>query len=381
MTSLQLRWNGQHWDGGELAPFNHANTLVLLFGDLPRFTDAIDALRETLPLARLVGCTTAGEISALGTSDGTLIATLIGFDSVRLHLVTAEVDDRKASYQAGQRLALALDSEGLRYIMVISEGVTVNGSELTKGLCDTHPTIPITGGLAGDGECFKETSVLANERLASHLVVAIGFYGERLRVGYGSRGGWTPFGPVRTVTAADGNVLKELDHESALTVYRRYLGELGCDLPAAGLRYPLEIQEANKPTTVVRTLLAIDEHSGSITFAGDIPQGANVRMMRANAESLIEGASQAASVCQQGEASQPEVIILISCVGRRLLLRQLADDEIDQVVEVLGKQAQVCGYYSYGEIAPFELGNCAELHNQTMTVTALSEAPPHASSS
>lgn len=373
MKSVQTHWDGEAWSSCDLEGFNTENTLVLIFGNLPEAVAPIQQLRELLPLAQFAGCTTAGEIAQNGVANQQPVATVIAFEQSQIQLASTQVARREDSRKAGELLANSLAADGLMYIMVISDGMTVNGSELTRGIISRLPNIPVTGGLAGDGDRFKETYTLANDKLATHQVVTIGFYGQALSVSYGSRGGWIPFGPIRKVTSAEGNILRELDHESALTVYRRYLGEQGGELPAAGLKYPLEIFEEGKSTTVVRTLLAINELDGSIVFAGDIPQGASARLMRANAESLIDGANQAATACQQGAPAGSEVAVLVSCVGRRLLLRQLADEEIDEVSEVLGKDTLVCGYYSYGEIAPFEMGDCAELHNQTMTVTSLSE--------
>jgi hypothetical protein len=373
MKSVQTHWDGEAWSPCDLTGFNLNTTLVLIFGDLPNAIAPVQALREQLPQAQFAGCTTAGEISSHGATDDVLVATIIAFEHSQIKLASTQVARREDSRVAGKRLADALNDDDLQYIMVISDGLTVNGSELARELVAVHPGVPVTGGLAGDGARFNETFTLANDKLATHQVVAIGFYGDALSVSYGSRGGWIPFGPIRKVTDAEANVLKELDHESALTVYRRYLGEQANELPAAGLRYPLEIMEEGKNTTVVRTLLSINEQDGSVVFAGDIPKGASARLMRANAESLIDGANQAATACQQGCKQGSEVAILVSCVGRRLLLRQLADEEIDEVTAVLGDDVMVCGYYSYGEIAPFEMGDCAELHNQTMTVTSLSE--------
>ncbi|WP_372870326.1 FIST signal transduction protein [Shewanella sp.] len=373
MKSVQTHWDGEAWSPCDLTGFNQDNTLVLIFGDLPNSIAPVQMLRTQLPLAQFAGCTTAGEISNKGATDDMLVATIVAFEQSQIKLASTQVSHREDSRAAGRCLADALNDEGLQYIMVISDGMTVNGSELTRELVAVHPGIPVTGGLAGDGARFNKTYTLANDKLATHQVVAIGFYGSHLTVSYGSRGGWIPFGPIRKVTDAEANVLKELDHESALTVYRRYLGELAGELPAAGLRYPLEIMEDGRSTTVVRTLLSINEQDGSVVFAGDIPKGASARLMRANAECLIDGANQAAIACQQGCKQGVELVILVSCIGRRLLLRQLTDEEIDEVTTVLGEDVMVCGYYSYGEIAPFEIGDCAELHNQTMTVTSLSE--------
>jgi hypothetical protein len=60
-------------------------------------------------------------------------------------------------------------------------------------------------------------------------------------------------------------------------------------------------------------------------------------------------------------------------VGRRLVLGSRTEEEIEATLEVLPKGTQQIGFYSYGEISPYTAGTC-DLHNQTMTLTTLSEA-------
>jgi hypothetical protein len=69
----------------------------------------------------------------------------------------------------------------------------------------------------------------------------------------------------------------------------------------------------------------------------------------------------------------PELAILISCVGRKLVLDQRVEEEIEAVREVYGANTILTGFYSYGEISPFTPDAKCELHNQTMTITTLSE--------
>jgi hypothetical protein len=205
-------------------------------------------------------------------------------------------------------------------------------------------------------------------------VVAIGLYGKHLRVGYGSLGGWEAFGPERFVTRSVNNVLYELDGQSALALYKRYLGEHAAGLPATGLLFPLAVRLKGGRTSLVRTILGIDESAQSITFAGDIPQGSYARLMRANFDRLIDGAMVAARDClRQADASEPELALLISCVGRKLLLGQRIEEEVEGVRRVLGASAVLAGFYSYGEICPHLGEPRGELHNQTMTITTLAE--------
>jgi hypothetical protein len=151
------------------------------------------------------------------------------------------------------------------------------------------------------------------------------------------------------------------------------LGEHATGLPATGLLFPLIVQTQPGDTALVRTILAVDEQQQSMTFAGDVPEGAHARLAKANIDRLVDGAVGAAKVsCPEG-AVAPELALLISCVGRKLVLKQRVEDEVEGVRDVLGAQAAMAGFYSYGEIAPFSFGERSELHNQTMTITTFAE--------
>jgi hypothetical protein len=313
----------------------------------------------------------------MGTSvsDEGLVATAVHFEHTVLQARRLILQDGMTSFQAGEVLAQQFDPTGLAHILVLSEGVTVNGSGLVAGLQHNLPAqVGITGGLAGDGDRFQETLVLWNGQTEPHSILALGFYGEHLRVGAGSFGGWEAFGPFRQVTRSNGNRLYELDGRSALSLYRAYLGEQAADLPAAGLLFPLSVMTTASENPVVRTLLAIDDADQSMTYAGDVPEGSSARMMRTTIPHLVAGAMKAAktSVEPLGDCSA-ELAILISCVGRKLVLRQRVDEEVQGVREALGERTFLTGFYSYGEIAPFTPGALCRLHNQTMTITTFAE--------
>ena len=233
----------------------------------------------------------------------------------------------------------------------------------------------VTGGLAGDDARFQETFVMLDDAPRPGAIVGLGFYGDRLKVGIGSLGGWGPFGPDRVVTRSVGNVLYELDSQPALELYKRYLGEHAAGLPATGLLFPLGLRVEGSENRLVRTILAVDDAERSMTFAGDVPEGATVQLMRANYERLVDGAAGAARISYEAiGSSSPDLAVLISCVGRKLVLKQMIEEEVEGVRDVLGEQTRLTGFYSNGEIAPFgPTGNC-ELHNQTMTITTFSES-------
>lgn len=348
--------------------------LALVFGSPTAMTDPTtwSELSKRYVGARIVGCSTAGEIAGTTVSDDTLVVTAVELEHGRIAVGAVRVDPALDSCALGKRLGAQLPAEGLVHVLVISEGLKVNGSGLVSGLVSVLPAkVRVTGGLSGDGARFGSTTVCVDGPTPCDQIVAIGFYGERLHVGYGSRGGWDRFGPERAITSATGNVLRELDGEPALDLYKRYLGDHAAGLPASGLLFPLEIwSEGSEP--VVRTILAVDEQEKTMTFAGDLPVGFRARLMKANFERLIGGASTAASE-SLGKEPAPDLAILISCVGRKLVLRQRIEEEVEAVREVFGEDTVMTGFYSYGEVSPFSQTSPCELHNQTMTVTTISE--------
>jgi hypothetical protein len=267
-----------------------------------------------------------------------------------------------------------LSNDGLAHVFALSDGLRVNGSELVKGLTAFLPEgIQVTGGLAGDADRFQKTLVLDGHEPREGTVTAIGFYGDRLKAGCASLGGWDPFGPERLITRSQGNVLYELGGQSALDLYEKYLGEHAEGLPATGLLFPLSLRTGDS-AGVVRTILSVNRDERSLTFAGDVPEGSYARLMKANFDRLIDGAVGAARATSLGLAGgTAQLAVLISCVGRKLILKQRVEEEVEGVRDVLGDDCTLAGFYSYGEISPFIPGAKCELHNQTMTITAFAE--------
>lgn len=362
--------------GSRTAPANCS--LVLVFGGAgdADLSAALVQLRTDFPEALLLGCSSAGEILGVEVFDDTLTAAAFEFADTQVHSACVTVSAFPGSREAGQALAGALPAQGLRHVLVFSDGLQVNGSDLASGMTQVLPAeVPVTGGLAADGASFSRTQVIYNDRVETGLIGCVGFYGDRLVTSCGSMGGWDVFGPDRVITRSEGNVLFELDGQSALQLYREYLGDYARDLPGSGLLFPLQIQTDDGKERVVRTILGIDEETQSMTFAGDVPEGAKAQLMRANFDRLVDGAIGAAGACDQAPAAAGgwQFGLLISCVGRRMVLQQRIEEELEGVRDVLGVQAPLAGFYSYGEIAPFVRGDSCRLHNQTMTVTAFAE--------
>lgn len=363
------------WSCALPTEFDGPNTLVIVFG-AASYIDSPAGLIELMaafPHSKVIGCSSAGEIYADLVADDTLVVAVARFERTTVAYATAPIAVMADSAQAGTRIGAELAASHPRFVLALSDGLRVNGSELVKGIARALPpdTI-ISGGLAGDGDRFARTWVIVDGQPRSGYVTAIALSGA-VEVTTGSKGGWDIFGPERRVTRSEGNVLYELDGKPALALYKTYLGELAKGLPATALLYPLAIRDGVEDNhAVVRTVLAVDEPAQSMTFAGDVPQGWRARLMRATDDRLIEGAASAAASAMVGGFSDPVLSLAISCVGRRLVLGQRVEEETEAVLHALPAGSQQIGFYSYGEISPNGFSGC-ELHNQTMTLTTLRE--------
>ncbi len=357
-----------------------APQLVLVFGSVAAMTrpGLLDILRAAFPVAELAGCTTAGEISDDGVTDEHLVVTAVHFDHPGLRVACTEIAGMADSSAAGARLAEQLREPGLHDVLVLSQGVNVNGSALIEGFQrELPPGVALSGGLAGDGGAFSRTFTLSRHAVSDTQIVAIGFSSPQLKLRHGSFHGWQPFGPARKVTRSEGNVLFELDGAPALEVYKKYLGEYAKDLPGSGLLFPFEmLGQDHNAVGLIRTILGVDEAAGSLTLAGDIEQDGYLKLMHATTDSLVDGAHDAARQVGLEASAQGRtgLALLVSCVGRKLVMGSRVDEEVEAVSDVFGRHTHVAGFYSNGEISPV-IGRelACHLHNQTMTVTHLSE--------
>jgi hypothetical protein len=380
MKTEQRCWTKDHgWSSEVGEDFKNNAQIVFAFGSSSSFKNEIlfKNIKDDYPHAHLVGCSTAGEIYDTRVLDDSLVLTAAIFDSTTIKAAYSEIGNPEFSHQAGTQLAQSLEKENLIHVLVFSDGLKVNGSELVNGLIQNLPKkIGVTGGLAGDGDRFKETLVCSNNSPKKDHITALGFYGSSLKVSYGSMGGFSPFGPERLVTRAKGNVLYELDGQSALDLYKKFLGEeRSRDLATNQFYFPLSYRRKDQKIGVVRTILAINEKENSMTFAGDISEGGYARLMKSNSERLIDGAIDAANTCSEFSGSEnPDLALLISCVGRKIILNQRVEEEIESVRDTFNQDTTLMGFYSYGEIAHFTPDEPCQLHNQTMTITTFREA-------
>lgn len=379
MKLLNLVLDNQNWKvlDGEIIEEEYGKVcIVFLFGntDVIKDKEVFFGIKDIFKNAVIVGCSSSGNILGSQLSNNSVVATALFLEKSHIEISSITFNEDDNVEKLSESLIDALPKEKLKHIFLMSDGLLINGSELARGINKVNKVVPVTGGMAGDGARFQETYVIANDIPAQRTIVAVGFYGDNLAVQSGCFAGWSEFGAQRVITKSKGNILYEIDGIPALDLYKKYLGEYASELPNSGLRYPLNIKENEDSNEIIRTLLGIDEETKSITFAGDVPVGYKARLMKPNINELIDGAGKAAESIKKIN-DKTALGLIVSCVGRKIVMNQLIDDELEIIQDILGNSVNLIGFYSYGEIAPFkdDLFTC-ELHNQTMTLTTIFES-------
>ncbi|WP_339658573.1 FIST N-terminal domain-containing protein [Flavobacterium frigidarium] len=353
------------------------NPLVLVFGNryLLEKSEIIENIRAEFPYENIVFGSTAGEILCCHVNDNSISVTVIEFENATYKVERENIlDFNKNAVELGRSLYGKMPKDNLKHLFVLSEGSFVNGSSLINGLeTNLNSSLSITGGMCGDDARFEKTVASFKENPKEGEVILIGFYGESLEISFASFGGWIPFGPERIITRSEGNILYEIDGQPALDLYKKYLGEKSNELPQASLLYPLNVTPDGKKDPVVRTILNINDEDQSMILAGDVPVNSRVQLMMASVDGIAQGAQTAANLAMTKRKNKPELALLVSCIGRKLVMNQRVEEEVEQVREVVGDKVPLAGFYSYGEMAPFNGSTSCELHNQTMTLTLISE--------
>ncbi len=379
MIADLLVYREGHWvEVDSLRSRPESYSLLLVFADrlLMQQQPLGTALKEKFPAATLVIGSTAGEIIQNRKQLGSAVAVALQFDHTNIHTICGNISDCEDSYALGKKLAGELPHQGLRYVYLLSDGNRVNGSQLIKGINEVlPPDVLVTGGMAGDGDRFEATLTGLNDDVREGNVILVGMYCDRIQVGYGNRGGWLYLGPDRTITSSAANILYAIDGQPALDLYKRYLGSFADELPGSALLFPLALlSDKAEDAPLVRTILSIDEKNKSMIFAGDVPQGSRVRLMRAGLSELVDAAKQVGQQALRTPHQAPAFGLVMNCVGRRLVLGHRAEEELESIGEGLNMDIPMIGFYSYGEFSPIHKPDIScDLHNQTVVLTIFEE--------
>ena len=376
MITDQIIFRGNQWEGFDKLKLQASEyQLLLVFAQKSLLADPaiFKKLRENFTAAQIVSASTAGEIIGEESIEDAVLAIAIKMEKTPFKIVNDNIAAHKNSYDLGLSLAKSLKKDELSYVMILSDGHIVNGSDLLDGI-KSHlgEQLPMSGGMAGDGNLFSSTLVGFEGGIKNGNVVLIGFYGEALEVCIDVQRGFNYFGPERIVTKSDKNILYDIDGAKALDLYKKYLGEYVDELPGSALLFPVAILNDNDEP-LVRTILSINEEDGSMVFAGNMPEGVTIRFMRSNLDQLINRAEEASKRVTDC-VDDPDLLLVMNCVGRKIILGERRSEEIKALSKSLKGDTIIAGFYTYGEFSSWEKPEkTCDLHNQTVVVTAIKE--------
>lgn len=357
--------------------------LVLLFASVRFEQDAL--LRGILSVtwdAPLVGCSTAGEILPEGPSRRSLVVMTIRSTTLK---ITTGVGHRISANprQAGQEAANQMTAAKLpspHGLLMFSDGLTGNVAEVVRGMQDVLGlSFPIVGGSSADDFRFTRTYQYYRGQLFNDSVPTVLLAGP-IALGVGARHGWKPLGKPRQVTRAAANVVQELDGQSAVNLYETYFGKAAASLKSEVLAdmsivYPLGMPIPGEEEYLLRNVLRVDPN-GALVYAGEIPEGTEVRLMMGSKAKALEAARRAAELAMLAIAPRsPSFALVFSSCSRSRLFGNRAGEEISEIRNVLGKTVPLIGFYDYGEQAPLTAAGFkgrSYFHNESLVVCVVS---------
>ncbi len=345
--------------------------LVQLFVENPEaeyIESLISLLRDKFPLSKLIGATSDGIIE----SDEVYVErkNLISFsyfEATTLTLASVAYDSvHKSSYVSGQTIAEKLCNKHTKLLISFADGLYTNGEDYLQGIADINPNVIVAGGLAGDNGKLERTYVFTKDGVVSKGVVAVALEGKDLSVNSGYIFDWKPIGKMMKVTKAVKNRVYELDNMPLIEVYAKYMGrELANALPKIGIEFPLVFEEDG--VLVGRApLLAHDD--GSLTFAGNIAEGTQVRFGVGNINEILRSGNYEIHKIVSKAKYETQSIFIYSCMARRRFMQKQISEELNYLSTI----ASTAGFFTYGEF--FHSNNANKLLNETMTMLLLSES-------
>lgn len=348
--------------------------LILCFSSIDEHSlkPFLSQLKQQFPIANIVGCSSGGDIQDTNITYSALALTFVQFENTKLDV---KLTNLKHSTNQTIQFKHPLDENLLKHILVFTDLQSNDFNFISRLQQELPKHIRVSGGVAAAHELTKNnnTYIIYQNKTYKDAAVYIGFYGSQLSINCGSHAGWDSYDIERIATKVSGNILYELNGEKALKIYKSCLSKLNKKIEDSPFWHPVSIRIFEEERPIIRTVIGFNEEDDSIMFAGDIPLNCSVKLMKANLDRIITGAKKSAQDCLIGQQSKPQLAILVSCIGRQVVLNKLINEELEIVKETLGDNCALSGYYSYGEFAPISKSSRGVLHNQTMTITTITE--------
>ena len=351
--------------------------------------EVVRGIRDGSGKTSFIGCTDAGAITNDGSTQKSVAVMAIAAPEISFYtgLGRGIANGAREAGAAVAREVKAKADKPLRAFIMLPDVLTGNGADIVRGALDVlGPHFPVVGGAAGDDFLFEKTYQYRDDEVESGAVAGVGLAGK-FTIGIGVRHGWVPIGMPMKVTKAEGAVLHELDGKPAISIYEDYFGEKADELRKEALArlaitYPLGLKIPEyQEEYLIRDPITVDE-KGSITCAAEIPEGSEVRLMIGSKERAVEAAQDAARHLMKEfeiDHTRPRFVLMFNCIAREKLFGTKANDEIQAVMQVIGPEVPLLGFYTYGEQAPLggetrDIAKCdPRFYNETAVLFAIGE--------
>ena len=338
---------------------------------------ALRAITAAFPGIDLVGTTSVGEMSSVfGYQEDSVTLAAFATDQVDITsgMATDVFDDVGTAAKIAVEQARSKTAKQPRLCVAIPS-VDGDAPALLAALrAELGEDVPVLGGgaaPAGPAEGPGESNQFYGTQVLRRSVVLLLFSGP-LEFSFGIDTGWHPVGPRGLVTRVENGLVHEIDGRPALAFYERHLG--AGSRPALG--NPLAVFEPGSDGFYLRAPIAHDPQAGTIRVSGSLPPAVEVQLTMAATDEILDGARSALvqAIDRFPGSGAPDAALLFSCAIRKYLLGTRTGVELDISRDMLGAAVPICGFYSYGEIAPLDdSGGATRFHNETLVAVLLGE--------
>lgn len=332
----------------------------------------LGSLCDAFPGIALIGCSTDGEVSSeVGFAEDSIVLLLFVGDSISVGVGLGREVSKDVA--AAAKVAVEQAREGLdgppRLCLTTPEALTCDVAALVRSLRGLlGEELPVIGGTAGDQWRFKRVLQFCGREVVSDAVPVLLIAGDLL-VSHGVASGWTLIGKPGVATV-HGNVLTRVGDMTAIEFYQHYLGP---DVFPTG-EYPLAVLvgDGDGDEFYLRAPQGYDLESGSVIYAGTIPQGASVQLTTGTRDAIIEATKSSVDRAIKGyPGSSPKGALVFSCAARKQLLGTRTPEEYTLLKGSQIGDLPFCGFYAYGEVSPVRAGEAPHFHNETFITLLL----------
>ena len=350
--------------GLELNPKKISDILVTVYSgvlDTRVNKKVLDQILDELPNAKIIGCTTAGEIMDNEVLADQIVISISLFEktSIKIGFVKSGSINKMAA-QLVDNLISSNTKGLLLFPITVNDDINIDG--FVKNIFASFPDLPVFGGGAGDNSNFIEQYNFLGNSISNSGIAVAAFNSDVLKIETDYSFNWKPIGNVFKVTSVNKKLIHEIDHRPALEVFEEYLGkEAAKALPLSSLEFPMVFKDGD--TLVARVIVKVE--GKSLLLAAPVKKNTTFQFSFGVRKSAIEHAN---SIALKITDKSIESIMAFSCIARLNFLQSDANKELKNFHLI----APVSGFFTYGEIF-HSPGESNYYLNETLTLAFLSE--------